>query len=78
MLDEMAIAELRSTLRGCLLTPTDPGFEEDCVADRLNRQPDLIVHPAEVLDVIHTIRFVRDSKLEIWVCRGACFIAEVS
>ena len=61
MLDEMGIAELRSTLRGCLLTPTDPGFEEDCVADR---------HPADVLELIESLSGNNTAALEEGVTVG--------
>ena len=78
MIDEAVIAELRTILRGSLLLPGHPEFDAiSADASQRVREPDLIVRPKAVLDVIHAIRFVRDSKLQIWLCGSDCCIAEV-
>ena len=79
-LDPSSLAELRETVRGPVLTPSDPGFADTRVpfnamhADR----PDLVVRCSGTADVVAAVSFARDHGLEIAVRGGGHSIAGLS
>lgn len=64
-LDEITVAELGERLRGSLLLPSDPGYDEarSVWNGMINRYPDLIVQPAGVSDVTTSVDFARKNDL---------------
>jgi FAD binding domain/Berberine and berberine like len=70
--DDRAVEELAARLRGTLVTPTDPAYEEErrvwngCI----DRHPALIARCAGVADVIDAVRFGRAGGMEVAVRSG--------
>lgn len=64
-LDEITVAELGERLRGSLLLPSDPDYDEarSVWNGMINRYPDLIVQPAGVSDVTTSVDFARKNDL---------------
>lgn len=76
-LGEATIEELRTGLRGSLVTPSDPGYEE---ARRvwngdIDRHPALIARCAGTADVIAALRFARSHGLPVAVRGGGHNVA---
>lgn len=71
-LDDEAVSALSSSLRGDLLTPDSPGYDEARVIwnAMIDRRPGAIIQCAGVRDVITAIRFAREHDLLVTV-RGA-------
>jgi FAD/FMN-containing dehydrogenase len=67
-----AIATIKGTIKGRVLTPDDPNYDEarQIWNAMINRRPAVIVQPADAGDVGPAIQFARDNALEISV-RGA-------
>jgi hypothetical protein len=59
--DEAAVNELRTRVRGEIIRPTDPGYDEARKVYNAmhDRRPALIVRAAGVADVIATVTFAR-------------------
>jgi FAD/FMN-containing dehydrogenase len=75
--NEGEITNLKDALRGDLITPEDPGYEE---ARRvwnglIDKRPGLIVRCGGVADVITTVNFARDNDLQITVRGGGHNVA---
>jgi FAD/FMN-containing dehydrogenase len=71
-LSQNSIEKLKSKVKGKVILPADPGYNE---ARRvwnamIDRRPAVIVQCADAADVPHSISFARDSGLEISI-RGA-------
>ena len=66
------IEKLKSSIKGQVLFPTDPRYDEvrQIWNAMIDRRPAVIVQCAEANDVPHTIRFARENRLEISI-RGA-------
>ena len=68
-----SLAQLRSTFRGEIVGPSDPGYDD---ARRVwsalydDRRPALIVRPLDVEDVVAAVRFGRETDLLIAVRGG--------
>jgi FAD/FMN-containing dehydrogenase len=72
-LNETAVQELASHLRGTLLRQTDDGYEQarSVYNGMIDRYPALIVRPADVADVIAAVNFAREHELALAVrCGG--------
>src|SRR5579864_9719364 len=72
VIDEAAIQEFRTGLRGNLLGPDDEGYD---AARRvwngmIDRKPGLIVRCAGVADIIHAVNFARTHNLLVAVRGG--------
>src|SRR5271170_4530404 len=65
MLSKAAIAALRGSLRGKLIEPGDPSFDEarKVYNAMINRSPRLIAQCADVADVMAAVKFGREEKL---------------
>jgi FAD/FMN-containing dehydrogenase len=77
MLDQSAIAALRATLRGTVLTSADAGWDE---TRRIHngmfvRRPAVIVRCLGTADVADAVRFARTHELEIAVRGGGHSVA---
>jgi FAD/FMN-containing dehydrogenase len=76
-LTDDTVEGFRQRLRGSLLFPDDPGFQE---ATRLwngmiEKTPALVVQPAGVADIVAAVEFVRDHDLSLSVRGGGHNIA---
>ncbi|RPJ65521.1 MAG: FAD-binding oxidoreductase [Acidobacteria bacterium] len=72
-----AVAQLRSGIRGAVLTPGDPGYDPARTIwnGMVDRRPALIVRCAGVSDVRRAVAFGREQKLTIAVRGGGHHIA---
>src|SRR5213595_2865576 len=71
-LEETAIQELVSRMRGELLRPSDAGYEQaiqvyNCM---IEKRPALIAHCVDVADVIAAVNFAREHELTLAVRGG--------
>jgi FAD/FMN-containing dehydrogenase len=75
--DDKMTAYLKTSLRGDLLTPEDPAYEEARKVwnGLIDRRPGLIVRCMGVADVITTVHFARDNDLQIAVRGGGHNVA---
>src|SRR5436305_8791652 len=71
-LEETAIQELASHLRGTLLRPSDVGYEQarQVYNAMINKHPALIVRCVDVADVIAAVNFARGHQLTLAVRGG--------
>jgi FAD/FMN-containing dehydrogenase len=71
-LEDTAVQELASHLRGVLLRPNDAGYEQACQVynGMINKQPALIARCVDVADVIAAVNFARDHQLALAVRGG--------
>jgi FAD/FMN-containing dehydrogenase len=67
-----AVEELKTSIKGSVLAPNDPGYEEarQIWNAMIDRRPAVIVQCAQADDVPAVIRFARKNKLELSI-RGA-------
>jgi len=77
MLKDAALKDLRASLRGIVLTPTDAGYDQ---ARRIHngmfvRRPALIARCLGTADVIDAVRFARTHDLELAVRGGGHSVA---
>ena len=72
VLEETAIQELASHLRGTLLRPSDAGYEQarQVYNGMINKYPALIARCVDVADVIAAVNFARDHQLTLAVRGG--------
>ena len=80
VIDEREIEELRMSMRGPLLRPGDPGYDEARVIfnGMFDRRPALIVRCRGVADVIDTVQFARRHRLLAAVRAGGHSVAGAS
>src|SRR2546429_9866779 len=71
-LEETAVQELVSQLRGELLRPGDVGYEQACRVynGMIEKRPALIAHCVDVADVIAAVNFAREHELTLAVRGG--------
>ena len=71
-LEEAAVQELASRLRGLLLRPGAAGYEEACQVYNamIQKRPALIARCVDVADVITSVNFARDQHLTVAVRGG--------
>jgi FAD/FMN-containing dehydrogenase len=77
MVDETAVTDLRTRLRGGVLTPSDAGYDE---VRRIHngmfvRRPALIARCLGTADVVDAVRFARTHDLELAVRGGGHSVA---
>ena len=72
VLEESAIQELASLLRGRLLRPSDEGYEQarQVFNGMINKHPALIVRCVDVADVMAAVNFAREHQLTLAVRGG--------
>src|SRR4051795_845614 len=68
-----SIAELAEGVRGEVIRPTDPGYEQARAVwnGAIDRRPALIVRAAGVADVLRAVEFARSEQLVVAVRGGA-------
>jgi FAD/FMN-containing dehydrogenase len=77
MLEEAAVREFRASLRGNVLTPSDPGYDE---ARRIHngmfdRRPAVIARCLGTADIVDAVRFARTHDLELAIRAGGHSVA---
>jgi FAD/FMN-containing dehydrogenase len=72
MLSQTTIENFKTNLRGELIQPNDPGYDEarQIYNAMIDRRPGLIARPADVADVITAVNFARDSDLLLAIRGG--------
>src|SRR5215210_5294159 len=77
LLDEPIIEEFRGRLRGPLLTPDDPGYDEARAVRNglIDRRPALIARCSGTADVVECVNFARERGLLLSVRAGAHNVA---
>jgi FAD/FMN-containing dehydrogenase len=68
---------LRASMRGAVITPTDPGYDEARAVwnAMIDRRPAVIIRCAGAADVISAVNYARDAKLPLSVRGGGHSIA---
>jgi len=76
-LDADALAALRETARGAVLTPDDPGYDEarSIWNALIDRRPALIVQCSGAADVVDTVNFAREQGLVLSIKAGGHNVA---
>ena len=71
-LDRTAVADLQAALRGPLIAPSDPAYDEArrVYNGMIDRRPSLIARCADVADVISAVNFGREHGLALAVRGG--------
>ena len=69
---DSTVAPLKASLRGGLITPSDPGYDEarKVYNGMIDRRPKLIARCADVADVIAAVNFARDNKMVVSIRGG--------
>ncbi len=77
MVDEFMIAELHTRIRGGLLTPTSPGYDDARTVRNglIDRCPALIARVSGTADVVECVTFARDHNLLLSVRGGGHNVA---
>lgn len=72
-----ALAGLAAKLEGSVLTPGDDGFAEATLIwnGAIDKTPGLVVQPTSVADVVATVSFARDNRIELSIKGGGHNIA---
>jgi hypothetical protein len=76
VLEQAAVAELKSSLRGPLLLAGDPGYDSArrILHPQFDKHPALIVQPSGAADVMNAVDFARERQLLVAVkCGGHSF-----
>ena len=72
-LEAAALEELRKSLRGALLLPGEPGYDEarQVLNESIDKHPALVVQPTGVADIQHAVTFAGERNLLVAVkCGG--------
>lgn len=71
-LETKAVAELKANLRGPVIEPTDPNYDDarKVYNAMINKRPRLIARCADVADVIHSVNFARENDLLLAIRSG--------
>jgi FAD/FMN-containing dehydrogenase len=80
VLGEATLGELEAALRGRLVRPTDPDYDQARVGWNAahDRHPALIIRCAGVADVVRAVEFARSEGLQVAVRSGAHSVAGFS
>ncbi len=72
MLNEAAISDFRAMLRGQLIAPGDPAYDEACRVynGMIHKKPRLIARCTDVADVISSVNFARENDLLVAIRGG--------
>ena len=72
MLNENAIADFKTNLRGRLIQPGDKDYDEarKVYNGMIHKKPRLIAYCADVADVIHSLHFARENNLLLAIRGG--------
>jgi len=72
MLTDAVVAAFKSSLRGDLIQPTDPTYNDarKLYNAMIDKRPRLIARVADVADVITAVNFARDQKLPLAIQSG--------
>ena len=72
MLDEATVAEFRTALRGELVQPGDPDYDEarKVYNGMIDKRPRMIARCSDVADVISCVNFARDNEVLLAVRGG--------
>ena len=72
MLNETQIQDLRSKLRGDLITASDPNYEGACQVHNgmIDKRPTLIAQCVDTADVIAAVDFCREHNLSLAIRGG--------
>jgi len=73
MLSTEDLGALRGAIRGAVIGPTDPDYDQhrQVYNAMIDRRPSVIVQCVDAADVIHAVRFARDHDLPLAVRGGA-------
>jgi hypothetical protein len=76
-LDAQALAALQETIRGCVLAPGDPGYDEarSIWNALIDRRPALIVQCSGAADVVDAVNFAREQGLDLSIKAGGHNVA---
>ncbi len=71
-LDQNSINEFKANLRGRVVEPNDPGYDDarKVYNAMINKKPRLIAYCADVADVIRSVNFARDRDLLLSIRSG--------
>jgi hypothetical protein len=71
-IDETAVDDFRMALRGALIQPGDPEYDEarTIYNAMIDKHPRMIVRCADVADVIASVNFAREQDLEVSIRSG--------
>jgi FAD/FMN-containing dehydrogenase len=71
-LDETAVQGLAASMRGNLIQPSDPGYDEarTIYNAMIDKHPALIAHCSNVADVIAAVNFARDNDIIVAIRGG--------
>jgi FAD/FMN-containing dehydrogenase len=72
MLDEATVEQFKTGLRGELIQPADPGYDEarKVFNGMIDKHPRMIVRCADVADVIASVNFARENEVLLAVRGG--------
>jgi FAD/FMN-containing dehydrogenase len=72
MLDEASVEQFKTSLRGELIEPDDPGYDEarKVYNAMIDKRPRLIAYCADVADVIASVNFARENDVLLAVRGG--------
>lgn len=76
-LDTAAVETLTGAVRGSIVTPQDPAYDETRTVYNamIDRRPDIIVRCANTADIVNAVRFARENDLPIAVRGGGHNVA---
>ena len=75
-LDDASFGQFRSTFRGDLLTPTDPGYADRPIFNAMHRRkPGLIARCTGTADVVDAVNFARRHRLLVAIRGGGHSVA---
>ena len=68
----ISIPQLRAAVRGRVIAPDDPGYDEarTVVLGGIDRRPAVIVRVADAADVAHVVSLARETRMELAVRSG--------
>src|SRR5215468_1950898 len=72
MLNDNAIADFKTNLRGRLIQPGDKDYDEarKVYNEMIHKKPRLIVRCADVADIIRSVNFARDNNVLLAIRGG--------
>jgi FAD/FMN-containing dehydrogenase len=72
MLDEATVEQYKTALRGELIQPADPGYDEarKVYNGMIDKRPRMIARCADVADVIASVNFARENEVLLAVRGG--------